>query len=209
MEGLRGTAVPHGPGPPADGTGSLAQAAFDAYGGPTGDGSSQLPGPTIWGDGESCPGNGRRLWRACGGRQFPMAQAHHLGGRKAVPRWWSVPMEGLWGTAVPNGPGPPSGGTRSRALAAIGAYGGPAGDGSSQRPRPTSWGGGESCQGGGRGVCSAFGGRQFPTARTNNSGTGIVAQTAVGAYGAHVGDGCSEPPQPTRLGQRGVLPRRR
>ena len=29
-----------------------------------------------WGDGESCPGSGRCLRRACGGQQFPTARAH-------------------------------------------------------------------------------------------------------------------------------------
>ena len=72
-------------GPPAGGTGSPAKAAVGAYGGPAGDGSSQWPGPTSCGDGESCQGGGRCLWRACGGRQFPMAQAHQLGGRGVLP----------------------------------------------------------------------------------------------------------------------------
>ena len=77
------------------------------------------------------------------------AQAHQLGGQGDLPRQRSVPMERLRGTVVPSGPGPPVGGTGSPAQAAVGAYGGPEGDGSSQRPRPTSWGDGESCPGGG------------------------------------------------------------
>ena len=51
MERLRGMAAPIGTGPPAGGTGSLAQEAVAAYGAPTGDGSPQGPGPTNWGDG--------------------------------------------------------------------------------------------------------------------------------------------------------------
>ena len=78
-----------------------------------GDGSSQRPRPTSWGAGESCLGGIRCLWRACGRRQFPMARAHQLGGQGVVPRGRSVPMEGLRGTTVPNGPGPPAGGLSS------------------------------------------------------------------------------------------------
>ena len=119
MERLRGTVAHIGPGPPIGGMGG-SQAAVGAHGGPAGHGTSQRPGPTSWGDGESYPRGVRCLWRACRGRH------------------------------VPNGPGPPAGGTGSPAQVAVGAYGGRAGDGSSQRPGPTSWGDRESCQGGGR-----------------------------------------------------------
>ena len=102
LEGLLGTTFLNGPGPPAGGTGSPAQAAVGADGGPAGDSSSQtarthqlggrwvLPrwrsapmeglrgtagpkrhGPTSWGDGGSCPGGGRCLWRAFGGQRVP------------------------------------------------------------------------------------------------------------------------------------------
>ena len=179
LKGLRGTAISNAPGPPAQGTGSPAQVAVGAHGGPVGDSGSQRPGPTSRGHGESCPGGGRYLWRASGGRQFPTARAHQpgggepcqgggrylwrayggrqlptarahqLGGRGVLSRRRPVPMEGLRGTAAPNGPGPPAGGTGSPVQAAAGTYGGPAGDGSSQRLGPTSWGDGESCQGSG------------------------------------------------------------
>ena len=150
MEGLRGTAVPNGPGPPAGVTGSPAQVAVGAYGRPVGKDSSQRPGPTSWGDGESYLGGGRCLWRASEGWQFPTARAHQWGRWGVLPRRRSVPMEGLRGTAFPNGLGPPAEGMGSPAQAAVGAYGGPAGHGSSQRPGPTSLGDGESCPGGGR-----------------------------------------------------------
>ena len=110
-----------------------------------------------------------------------MARAHQLGGWEVLPRRWWVPMEGLSGTALPNGLSPPGGGgqglvprrrsvpmerlwatvthigeappargTRSPAKVGISAYGGIAGDGSSQRPGPTGWGDGETPLGGGR-----------------------------------------------------------
>ena len=82
--------------------------AVGAYGGPAGDGSSQT------------------------------ARAHQLGGRGVLPRRRSVPIEGLQGTAAPIGAGPPTRGTGSPAQAAVGAYGGPAEDSSSQRPGPTN-----------------------------------------------------------------------
>ena len=86
MERLRGTAAPIGAGPPRGGTGSPAQAVVGAYGLHAGDGSPQWPGPTKWGDGESCPGGARCLWSACGGWQPPKARAHQLGGRGVPPR---------------------------------------------------------------------------------------------------------------------------
>ena len=110
IEGLKGRVVPNGPGPPTGGTGSPAQAAIAAYVGPVGDGSSQRPGPTSWGDGESCPGASRYLWRVCGGRPPPSARAHQMGGRGILPRRRSVPMEGLQVTAIFISPGPPAGG---------------------------------------------------------------------------------------------------
>ena len=70
--------------------------------------------------------------------QLPTARAQQMGGRGVLPRWRSVPMEGLRGTAVPNGPVPRAGATGSPAEAAVGAYGGSAGDGGSPRPGPTS-----------------------------------------------------------------------
>ena len=76
VEPLQCTAVPSGPCPPAGGTGSPAQVAVGAYGGPVGDGSCQRPGPISWGHGECYPCGGRCLWRACRGRQFPTARAH-------------------------------------------------------------------------------------------------------------------------------------
>ena len=59
------------------------------------------------------------------------AQAHQLGRQGVLLRQRSVPMEGLRGTVVPSGPGPPAGGTGSPAQVVVGAYGGLAGDGSS------------------------------------------------------------------------------
>ena len=145
MEGLRGPVVPYGSSSATGGTGSLAEAAIGAYGGPAEDGcfqrrrstswgdtesfpkavvayggpakdgGAQRPGPASWGDAESCPGGTWCLWRAYGGRQFPTVWAPQLGGRGALPRRRSVPMEGFLGMAVPNGPGPPASGTGSTA----------------------------------------------------------------------------------------------
>ena len=119
MEGLQGTVVPNGAGQPARGTGSPAQAAVVAYGGPSGDNSSQRLGPP------------------------------KLGERRGLPRCEPVPKEGLRWLGVPNGPSPLAGGTGSPALAVVGAYGGLVGDGCSQRPGPTSWRDGVSRPGGG------------------------------------------------------------
>ena len=176
--GLRGTALPNGPGPSTGGTGSPALVAVGAYGGLAGDGSPLWPGPTSSGDSEPSPGGSRCSRRAYGGQQFPTAPAHRLRGREVLPRQRSVLMGALRGTALPNGLGPPTWGTGSPALVAVGAYGGPAGDGSPHRRGPTSLGDGKSCPGGGRCPWSACGGWQPPKAR------------------AH------------RLGERGVLPRR-
>ena len=87
-----------------------------------------------------------------------------------LPTRWSVPMEGLQGTPVPNGPGPLGGGTRNRAKTAVGAYGVHAGDGSSQRPGPTNMGDAESFPCGRRCLWRACRGRQFATARGNELG---------------------------------------
>ena len=137
MEGLRWLALPNGRGPPAGGTGSPAHTAVGAYGVRVGDGRPQWPGPTSCRDQESCPSGSPCLWSACGGRQIPTPRAHQLGERGVLPRRRWVPMEPLRGMAVPNGPGPPPWGMRSPSQAAVGAYGGPVGDGSSQRPGAT------------------------------------------------------------------------
>ena len=98
MECLPGTAAPSGPGPRAGGTDSAAPVAVGAYGAPVGDGCPHRRGPTSWGDGESCLRGGRCLWSACRARQPSAAGTHRLGGRGVLPRWRSVPMEGLRGT---------------------------------------------------------------------------------------------------------------
>ena len=157
MEHLRGTAAPSGAGPPARRTESPTKAVVIAYGALARDGTPQRRGPASWGDGESCPGGGGCRWSAYRGRQPPSARAHGLGGQRVLPRRWSLPMECLLGTVAPSGPDPPTGGTGSPAQAAVGAYGAPVGDGSPQRPKPTSWGDGEWCPGGGRCLWSACG----------------------------------------------------
>ena len=102
MEGLRGKAVP------------------------------KRPGPTSWRDGESRQGGGWCLWIAGRGRHYPTARARQRGGHGALPRRRSVPMGGLRGSAVPNGPGPLAGGKGSPAKVAVGAHGWPAGDGTTR-----------------------------------------------------------------------------
>ena len=97
----------NGAGPPAGGMGSPAPAVV-AAGGTAGDGSPQRCWSTGWGDGESCAAGGTSLWSACGGWQPPTALAHWLGERGVLPGLWSLPMERLWGTAAPNGAGPPA-----------------------------------------------------------------------------------------------------
>ena len=89
MEGLRGT-------------GSLAQAAVGAHGGLAGEGSSQGPLPTGWGDMDCFPSGAWCLWSTCEGRLCAMARAQQLDGRGVLPRRRLVPMEVLWGMAVPN-----------------------------------------------------------------------------------------------------------
>ena len=84
-------------------------------------------------------------------------------GTGVLPRWELVTMEGMRGTAIPNGPGPPTGGTENLAQVAVRAYGGHAGDSSSQ------------------------------TARANRlEGTGSPPRAAVRAYGGPAGDGRSQ-----------------
>ena len=205
MEGLRGIAVPNGPGPPGGGTGSPAQAAVRAYGGPAVEGKPET------------------------------AQAHQLGGQGVLPRRRSSPMEGLQGMTVHNGPGAPSGGTGSPAQVAVGAWlrgtlapigagpparrtGSPAhpggrclwrtaGDCSSQRPGPTSSRGRGSGLGGGRCLWRERGRRQVPNGPGPLArGTGSPAQAAVGAYGGHAGDGSSQQPGPTSSGDEESCP---
>ena len=144
MERLRGTAAPISAGPPAGETGSPTQEAVAAYGALAGDGCPHRRGPTNWGDGESCPGGGRCVWSACGGRLPPSARAHRLGGRGVLPKRQSLPMEGLRGSAAPIGAGPPAGGTEgtgSPTQELVAAYGAPARDCCPQRPGPTQLGG--------------------------------------------------------------------
>ena len=231
MEYVWGTADPNGPGPRAagtkspaqavvrafgvragdgrsqtpcpsiGGTGSPAQASVGTYGAPTGDGSSQRPGPTTLGDAESFPGGGPCLWRACRGRQFATARGHELGGQGVLPRWRLVPMECLRVTTDPNGPGPPAGGTGSHAHVALSAFGGPVGDGTSQRQGPSSWGEGESCPDGGWCLLRACAEHSFPNGPGPPAGrTGSPAQAAVGACGGAVGDGSSQRPGATSCG---------
>ena len=169
-ECLRGIAAPIGAGPPAGRMGSLAQEAAAASGAPAGDGSPHRRGPTSWGERESCPGGGRCLRSACGGRQPPSARAHRLGGLAVLPKRRSLPKECLRGIAAPIGAGPPAGRMGSLAQEAAAASGAPAGDGSPHRRGPTSWGERESCPGGGRCLRSACGRRQPPSARAHQLG---------------------------------------
>ena len=187
---------PNGPGAPAGRTESPTQAAVGAYGARAGDGSSQWPGPTTWGDGASCPGGGQCLWQACGGRQFATAWAHQLGGRAHPTRQWSVPMEVRRGMPVPNGPGPPAGRMRSLAQAVVGAYGGPAGDR-------------ESCPSGGRCPWRACGGGQFPSPLPTGWGdTDCFPCGAWCLWSTCEGRLCAMA-RAQQLEGRGVLPRRR
>ena len=139
--------------------------AVGAYAGPVVNGSSQRPGPTSWGDGGSCPGGGWCLWCECGGRQFPTFRAHQLGGRGVMPRRRSVPMEGLRGPALPNGPG------------------------------LTSWGDGESYPGVGRCLWRACGGGLLPTAHAHQLGGWGIAEAAHGTHGGLAGSASSQQPE--------------
>ena len=161
---------PIGAGPPAGGTRSLAEAVVGTCGAPTGNGCAHRCGPTSSGASGSCPRGGRCLWSACGVRQPAAAGIQQLGARGVLPRRRSVPMERLGGTAAPSGPGLPIGGMGSRAKAAVRAYGASRRDGSPKRPGPTYWRDGESCQGGGRCLWSACGGRLPPLARAHQLG---------------------------------------
>ena len=113
------------------------------------------------------------------GTAVPNGPGPPVGGTGYLPKRRSVPLEGLRGMALPNSLGPAAGGTGSPAQVAFAAYGGPTGHGSSQQCGPTSQEDGESCPCVGRYLWRACEGWQFPTAR------------------AH------------QLGGRGVLPRRR
>ena len=111
-EGLRGAAVPNGPGTPA------------------------------WGDGESCPGGGRCLRRACGGQRLPRPGHMILGGHGVLPGRWSVLKVGPPGAAVPNGPGTPAWGDGESCPGGGRCLGRACGGSSPQRPGRTSLGGG-------------------------------------------------------------------
>ena len=95
----------HQPG----GTGSPAQVVVGAHGGPTRGSDSHGPGHTS-------PGGAGSSTQAVVGAQGGPARGISSqwpghpspGGRGALPRWWWVLRVGLWGVAVPNGPGTPS-----------------------------------------------------------------------------------------------------
>ena len=178
-EGLRGVAVPNGPGKPSQrdveycpGGGRCSRKAC---------GGQQPPkglGTPAWGDGNSYPGGGRCSGRPVGGSSSQWPGHFNPGGRRVLPWWWSVLKEGLWGVAVPNGPGTPARGD------------------------------GESCRGGGRCSRRACGGLQFPTAQAHQPrGTGRLAQVVVGAQEGPVGGSSSQWPGHTRPGGRGDRPR--
>ena len=104
-----------------------------------------------------------------GGRQPPTTRANEPGGRGVQPKRRSLPMERVWGTAVPIGACPPARGIGSPT--AVGAAcGAPLGDGSPQRPLRTSWGDGESCPAGGSCLWSASGGQQLPSVPADHLG---------------------------------------
>ena len=67
------------------------------------------PGTRAWGDAEACPGGGRCSRRACGGQQLTTAPAHQPGRTgspaQAVVGAEGGPAGGV---AVPNGPGTPA-----------------------------------------------------------------------------------------------------
>ena len=130
------------------GAGGPIQAVVGAQGGPVGGSSSQWPGH------------------------------FNPGGRGVLPRLWLVLNEGLWGVAVPNGPGTPA------------------------------WGDGESCRGGGQCSRRACGGLQFPTAGAHQpGGTGRLAQVVISAQGGPVGASSSKWSGNTNPGGWGDLPR--
>ena len=110
MERLQGIASSSVLGPPARGMVSPAQVAVGAYGAPAGDGCPPGRGPTSWADGDP-DRRGLRLWSAYGGRLPPLARAHQLGGRGALPRRRSVPMAPLPRTGAPISSGPRASGT--------------------------------------------------------------------------------------------------
>ena len=104
-----------------------------------------------------------------GGRQPPTTRANEPGGLEVQPKRRSLPMERVWGTAVPIGACPPARGIGSPT--AVGAAcGAPLGDGSPQRPLRTSWGDGESCPAGGSCLWSASGGQQLPSVPADHLG---------------------------------------
>ena len=96
----------------------------------------------------------------------------------------SMERQGLPGTIPPIGAGPPTRGTGSPSQVAVGAYGGRAGDCSSQTARANRW-------------------------ANRLEGTGSPAHAAVRAYGGPAGDGRSQTASSHQQGGRGVLPMRR
>ena len=178
-EGLRGVAVPNG------------------------------PGTTASGDGSSCPSGGRCPRSASGGAIAPNGLDTSLGTRGFLPRRWSVLKEGMHGQQLPTARAHQPGGRRSPAQAVVGAQGGHGGDNSSQRPGHTSvggrgvlprrwsvlkegWRGGSSSQ---RPGLTSLGGRGFPPRRWLLLTEGLWVAVAPNGLD-------------TSLGGRGVLPKR-
>ena len=116
-----------------------AQAMVGAHEGPAGDGSSQWPGPTSLGGRGVPPRQRSVLIEGMRGTAVPNGpKSPTSGGRVVLPMRQSVLMKGMRGTVIPNGWGPPAEETGRPAQAAVGAYYGPAADGSCQRPGPSS-----------------------------------------------------------------------
>ena len=109
-EGLRGVAVPNGPGTTARGNGSPPEALVGAQARHGGDNSSQPPGHTS------------------------------LGGRGVLPRRWLVLKECVHGQQLPTARAYKPRGTGSATHAVVGAQGGLAGGSSFHRPGHTGLG---------------------------------------------------------------------
>ena len=136
-----------------------------------------------------------------------MARAQRLGGRGALPRQWSLPMQRLRGTSAPNGAAQWWGGQgvlpsrQSQRMERLRGLAAPNG------ADPLAAGDGESCLGGGRNLLSACGRWQPPMVRTHwLGGQGVVTRRRsqpMESLRGMVAPNGSGPP----AGGRGVVPR--
>ena len=132
-----------------------------------------------------------------------------LAGGTGSPTQASVAAYGARVTATTIGAGPQAGGMGSPTKAAVGALGAHVGDGSLQRPGPTTWGDGGSCPGGSPCLWSVCGGRHPPAAQAEQLGGRGVPPRRQSVPMERLRGTAAPTTHANQLGGRGVPPRRR